>query len=165
MVKEGLYYPSIEFYAIFLMIHTTTHLANEGATMKQLVDWGMFLKSIDSDSYAIHWNKIRTILEKAGWSKALTTLTAVTERVLDVDFNQFYLSVPDKSLVDKVYNEVFSTILHEEKDCQFFVRIYKKAQRLLSRRWVYSDGLIPANFWTSALWSSFVEHIERPHEI
>lgn len=164
-MKDGLYYPSIEFNAIFLMIHSTKHLANEGATLKQIIDWGMFLRNIDLESNDVQLNKIKTILEETGWNKGFTTLTAVAERVLGVDFSHFYLTSPNKYLVDKVYNEITNTILHEEKNHKLFVRFYKKAHRLLSRRWVYSEGLIPANFWTSSFLSSLIEHVENPHEI
>lgn len=160
-VAENVYYPTPEFNAIFLLNHTIGHMSYEGATLKNILDYGLFLMN---DGDKVEWSFVRSILEETGWDVGFNALTRVSEIVLGVDFSKYYIGTQKEELALRVLDTVLDTTLHKETEYKLPKRIIKKTQRLFSHRWMYTSGLIPANFWTDCVWGSLKEHIERPEQ-
>lgn len=175
-VAENVYYPTPDFDAIFVLCHTIGHMSYEGATLKNVIDYGLVLQHCCSlegkvlrqaqepSKECLHWDEIASFLKEVKWDVGFNTLTRVAEKVLDVDFSRYYIGAPDETLADKVLDTILDTTLHQEADLPLPKRVIKKTQRLFSHRWMYSSGLIPANFWTDCVWGSLKEHLERPEQ-
>ena len=161
-VVDGLYYPSHDFNAIYLLVHTIGHMSYEGATLKNVLDYGMFLMHYGEK---VNWNDVISIFKETGWTVGFNTLVRVVEKVLDVNFSCYYIGQPNEELSVKVLNLILETRLHQEVNLSLIKRVVMKTRRLFSHKWMYDCGLIPANFWTECLWGSVKEHLVRPSQI
>jgi len=160
-IDSNTYYPNPDFNSLYLLNHTIGHMSYEGATLKNVLDYGLFLRK---DGDKVNWDVVRPLMLETGWVVGFNTLIRVAEKVLAEDLSRFYIGTPNEPLVGKVLNTILDTTLHQEADLPLLKRVYAKWQRLYSHKWMYDSGLIPANFWTDCVWGSFKEHIVRPEQ-
>ena len=161
-VKDNLYFPSPDFNAIYLMIHTIEHMSYEGIILKNVLDYGVFLMR---DGNKVNWKKVNAILKETGWNVGYDTLVRVVEKVLNVDFSHFYIDCPNELLVNKMFSVMLDSTLHKDTKFPLMKRILKKTQRAFSHKWLYDNGVIPANFWNEFILTSVKGHIIHPSQL
>lgn len=160
--KTGnMYFPSADFNAIYILQHTVGHMSYEGATIRNVLDWGLFLKK---DGDKVHWNDIRQFYAETSWTIGFNTLTRVSEMMLSIDLSMYYIGTPDQALAKRMYDTILDTTLHKESHLPLIRRVLAKSRRLLSHRWMYTSGMIPARFWKENVWGTLKEHISRPEQ-
>ena len=103
-------------------------------------------------------------MEETGWITGFNVLVRVVEKVLAIDLSRFYIGMPDEKLSERVLNTILNTKLHQEENLPIVKRVIKKITRLSSHKWMYSSGLIPANYWSDYVWGSLKEHLVRPEQ-
>lgn len=151
--------PNADFNAIFLLRHMTRHLASEGCTLKNVLDYGLLLYK-DGDN--INWGKIVPILKETKLDKAFDTIVTICGKVLDEDFTRFYIQKPNTELVKRVFNEILNVDIFADRDSDINKRVIKKTKRLFSRKWMYDTQLLPDKFWSEVIWGSIRDHIRKP---
>lgn len=160
-VADNVYYPTPDFNVLFILSHTIGHMSYEGAILRNVLDFGLFLIK-DGDN--VHWSEVASVLEETGWITGFNVLVRVVEKVLAIDLSRFYIGMPDEKLSERVLNTILNTKLHQEEDLPIVKRVIKKIRRLSSHKWMYSSGLIPANYWSDYVWGSLKEHLGRPEQ-
>lgn len=158
----GFLKPNANFNAVFLLRHMIEHFAYEGLTIKNILDWGLFLIK---DGSFIDRVKVAEILIRSKHMKAFNVFVAVAEHFLNIKLSAHYFELPDKKIVNRVVAEIMETKLHVESDSPFFKRIIGKTKRKLSHKWMFDCGLIPDNFWISAVMWSLISHIKHTNQI
>lgn len=82
---EYIVYPGADFNALFLLRHMVSHLAYEGVTLHNIVDWGLFLlkekDSIDWQSYTEHLRQTRL-------HTAFAVFTSIAADVIGADMHE-----------------------------------------------------------------------------
>lgn len=156
--EEGWLVPSIEFNAIYLLRHMADHLGYEGVTLKNLVDWALFLKSLNPSEVKSN-EKVLDVLKRSKMLNIWNAFTEVTCNLFKVDLHDFIIGDVDKKMIVKLESEIIKTQLHAEQRCFLPLRLVKKTQRLFKRKWMYECGLLPGNYWREIVWSSFIGHI------
>ena len=160
-VRDNLFFPTPDFNAIYLMVHSIEHMSYEGITLKNALDYGSFLMH---DGDKVHWEKVNAILKETGWNIGFDAWVRVVEKVLDIDFSHFYIDCPNESLADKMFSAMLDFKQHDDLKCSLIKRILMKVRRVFSHKWLFDHGVIPASFWKDAIWPSLKTHIKHPSQ-
>lgn len=78
-------YPGADFNALFLLRHTVTHLAYEGVTLHNIVDWGLFLLK---EKGSIDWHSYTEYLKRTRLFSAFAVFTSIAAEVIGADLNE-----------------------------------------------------------------------------
>lgn len=71
---EKVYLPSPNLHALFLLKHTVSHFAAEGIMLRQVLDWGFFVKKHRKE---IDWDWLEEILELYGMLEVYNIFNAI----------------------------------------------------------------------------------------
>lgn len=161
MSMGSMLYPNADFNAVFLLRHMTSHFSQEGITLRNIIDWALFLAN---DGQHINRAKYVELLHQTGMVISFNVFTAVSADVLGVDFSEYYIGKPDAKLTERVEETILATKLHSEAKYKFVKRFYKKTCRLFFNRWQYRQ-LLPDKFWSEIVIHSVKAHIKNPRNI
>ena len=152
-----IYLPSADFNVIFLMRHMGQHFAGEHLNLRQVLDWGFFVRA---HSHEVDWDSAISYLKKIGLYTFFQQINAIC-----FDFLGFSKDVfPSIEKNEKLEKRILSDILHpefaEEKPSSGFMPILSfKCRRWWYNRWkhplVYKEWLFP--MFLTLLWS----HLRR----
>ena len=154
---DGWYIPNKDFEAVFLLRHMSKHFFGEGLSLKQVLDWGMFLHSTKLED--LH---IRKIIEESRMQNAWNTFTAVAGKVLGLDFSSYFIGTSEVSLVNQVMDCIICYRPEEEHQAGLIKRFLIKTRRLFATKWMFDTGLLPDSFWHDIVWISLRDHLRRP---
>lgn len=153
---ECVYLPSPNLHALFLLKHTMLHFVSGEITLRQLLDWGFFVKMHGKD---VDWNWLDRILEKNGMKPLFQLFNAIC--VEDIGFNKSLFPVfeVESKLKERVLNDILSPEFSETEPKKFLPRIFFKYRRWRSSAWkhelCYREGMWSA-FW-SGVWAKMLK--------
>lgn len=81
---ENVYYPSPDFNAILLSVHFGEHFVYEGACLRHLVDWAVFLQKCGDK---VRWNEIYALADQCGYRQWLDVMNAIAKDHFGVSLN------------------------------------------------------------------------------
>lgn len=152
-----IYLPSADFNAIFLMRHMGQHFAGEHMNLRQVLDWGFFVRA---HSKEVDWTSTITFLKEIGLYTFFNQINTIC-----VDYLGFSeASFPVINRNDNLETRILADILHpefaEEKPSEGLLPILMfKLRRWWHNRWkhplVYKEWLLP--MFLTLLWS----HLRR----
>lgn len=154
--------PSADFNAIFLIRHLGQHFAGEHVTLRQLLDWGVFLQhSCGKDgSECVHWDEIVPFLKKMGIWTFFNQINAVCEDYLGIKLPDGVPSIERKPDLEK---RIIEDILHpefdEKKPQKLIPVLWFKAKRWWFNRWKHP--LIYNEWWLPMLLTLAWSHLRR----
>ncbi|OYP41221.1 nucleotidyltransferase family protein [Prevotella sp. P5-50] len=157
---ETIFLPSPNLHALFLLRHASSHFAAEGITLRQIIDWGFF---VQANHEKVDWEWLENILEQYGMMEFYNIINAIC--VDDLGFNaSFFTRVQfNRSLKNKVVNEILYPEYGVEYPKELFKRLVFKIRRWKGSAWkhrlCYKDSL-----W-SALWRGVWAHLLKPSSI
>lgn len=152
-----IYLPSANFNAIFLMRHMGQHFAGEHLNLRQILDWGFFVKA---HSHEVDWDATILFLKEIGLYQFFNHINAICTDSLGFAEDIF----PRIERNPYWEQRILKDILHPEFEVTkpkkgLFAIIWFKAMRWWRNRWkhqlVYNDSLL-MTFVTLA-WS----HLKR----
>ena len=140
---KGAVLPSADFNALFLPWHVSAHFALERVTLRQLLDWALFL---DKEGQLIDVELFRRAKKQYtfGYSKFADILTALALKYLSLPVGKIPLPIiqdainTDDSLITKVYNYIFEgqPILPDNNIWRIRFNNFKRIWR---ERWKYKE--------------------------
>lgn len=157
---QPIYVPSPNMHAFFLLKHAMVHFAAEGMTLRQLLDWGFYVKA---HTYEIDWPWLEGVINKYGMTPAYNIFNAIC--VDDLGFEASYFPKVQYSpfLKEKVVNEILDPEFTGPLPKRLLPRIIYKIRRWKGNIWkhklCYNDSL-----W-SAFWSGVWNHLRKPATI
>ena len=119
--KSSILVPTVLHNALFLSSHIAGHFVFEGASLKQLVDWAVFLKNNDT---AIQWDKVFALVDDAGYGTFLRCLNGIAKSYLGVNVSELSEKDQDVGLVDKVLSEIIYPKFSEKGNAVYKLRRY-----------------------------------------
>lgn len=157
MSSGSILLPSADFNVIFLIRHLGQHFAGERITLRQLLDWGLFLQK---EAENVHWENIVPFLKDMGIWTFFNQINAICEDYLGISLPS---SIPhierQKQLEKRIFDDVLQPEFYQEKPKKLFPILIFKAKRWWYNRWkhplVYKEWLLPMFF--TLLWS----HLKR----
>lgn len=157
---EKVYLPSPNLHALFLLKHTMMHFASEGISLRQLIDWGFFVKAHGKD---VDWPWLEGVLDDFGMRRLYDIFNAICVEDLGFEVSLFTRVQFEPVLKDRVLNEILNPEFSEELPKSVFRRVAFKIRRWKGSAWkhelCYKDSM-----W-SAFWSGVWNHLIKPSSI
>lgn len=157
---ENVYIPSPNMHALFLLKHAMAHFAAEGMTLRQLLDWGFYVKAHTNE---IDWPWLEGILDKYGMTPAYNIFNAICVDDLGFDSMIFPRIQFNLFLKERVLLEILSPEFSASLPKGVISRVIYKIRRWRGNTWkhelCYNDSL-----W-SAFWSGVWNHLRKPATI
>ena len=152
---RNLYYPSVRFNSLYLLRHSAEHFASVDIKLRQVLDWGFFVKANDVD-----WEWLLCQLDKVGMKQCLAVLNAICVRYLGFDASLFPDLEADERLVERSLNDMLSPEFQKERHKNAFSEIVYRFRRWNANRWKH-DMVYRESAWQSLcmqVWS----HVLKP---
>lgn len=147
------YLPSANFNAIFLMRHMAQHFAGDHLLLRQVLDWGFFVRA---HSREVDWTSTIEFLKEIGLYDFFNVINAICVSNIGFSENVFPPIERQKQMEERILNDIFRPESDEKKPhVGLFAVLSFKTRRWWRNRWkhqlVYNDNLI-MTFMTLA-WS------------
>lgn len=123
-----IYLPSAQFNAIFLMRHMGQHFAGEHLNLRQVLDWGFFVRA---HSHEVNWSAAISFIKQIGLYAFFNQINAICVDYLGFS-TTYFPSIKRKSVLEK---RILADVLHPEFA---EVKPQKGLRRILAfkmRRW------------------------------
>lgn len=152
-----IYLPSADFNAIFLMRHMGQHFAGEHLNLRQMLDWGFFVRAHHDE---VNWNEAIAFLKEIGLYTFSCQINAICIDYLGFDETIFPFVERNEELEKRILADILHPEFAEEKPSSGLLPILTfKLHRWWHNRWkhplVYKEWLLP--MFLTLLWS----HLRR----
>lgn len=152
-----IYLPSADFNAIFLIRHMGQHFAGEHLNLRQVLDWGFFVRAHHTE---VDWKEASDFLKKIGLYTFFNQVNAICVDYLGFDETVFPSVERKEGLEERILADILHPEFAEEKPSSGLLPIFTfKFRRWWHNRWkhplVYKEWLLP--MFLTLLWS----HLRR----
>ena len=152
-----IYLPSADFNAIFLMRHMGQHFAGEHLNLRQVLDWGFFVRAHHGE---VNWNEAIAFLKDIGLYTFFNQINAICVDYLGFEETVFPSVERNKMLEERILADILHPEFAEEKPSSGLLPILLfKFCRWWHNRWKhplsYKEWLLP--MFLTLLWS----HLRR----
>lgn len=157
---ERVILPSANLGALFLLRHTLLHFAAEGVNLRQILDWGFFIKAHYAEMDK-EW--FESTLDRFGMRAFRDCLNAICAGSLGFDAALFPCGNADADIVRRVLADTLCPEYDRTQPRRLLERIAWKLRRWRGNIWkhrlCYSEGLL-SSFFVS-VWA----HLIKPSSI
>ena len=148
-----IYLPSADFNAIFLMRHMGQHFAGEHLNLRQVLDWGFFIRAHYDE---VNWSEAIAFLKEIGLYTFFNQINAICVDYLGFDEYVFPCVERNEVLEKRILSDILHPEFAEEKPLSGLLSILTfKYRRWWHNRWkhplVYKEWLLP--MFLTLLWS------------
>lgn len=157
---EKIYLPSPNLHALFLVKHSIEHFSSTQLTIRQVLDWGFYVKKHGN---AVDWEWLITIMDKFGMLFFFYVLNAICIEDLGFDETMFPIAIVDKEIKSRVLNDILYPEFSEQEPLKLFPRIILKYRRWNRNKWKHKLCYKESNL--SAFISGIWGHILKPASI
>lgn len=157
---ESAYIPSANLHALFLIKHQLMHFAAEGISLRQLLDWGFFVKAHGNE---VDWSWLLSVLKDFGMMDAFVLLNAICVKELGFNTDLFPEEPYDSALKEKVLAEILSPEYGVDLPERLIPRVFYKIRRWKANEWKHKL-CYKESMW-SAFWSGVWNHLIKPSSI
>jgi hypothetical protein len=158
--KQKVYLPSPNLHALFLLKHIMMHFAAEGIMLRQVLDWGYYVKA---HTHEIDWIWMEGILKKYGMLDMYNIINAICVEDFGFGANIFHRVLFIPGIKERVLNEIIFPKYVAELPDGFLKRLIFKVRRWKGSAWkhrlCYKESM-----W-SAFWSGVWNHLLKPSSI
>ena len=147
--KDGtdVWLPSANFNVLFVLRHMAAEFAANGMILRQVEDWGLFIKKHRQE---IDWNQILPVIKELNLHKFLDAVNYICYTYLRFDKDVF-VGFRDESYGERVFADLFNPENYKQKRTGLFAYLYDRLQNWWCNRWrhkiVYSDSLLSTFFY------------------
>lgn len=131
------YLPSDRLNAVFLLRHCAGHFASEGITLRNVLDWGLFV----THAKKLDWDWICQLAIEYNMHKFMACLNAICIDKLGLERTKFCLQHVDRNLKERVLNEITNGT-----DLVHGASVWLRTKRWWQHRWkhriCYNDSLV-----------------------
>lgn len=157
---ETVYLPSVNLHALFLLYHTMLHFTSTEMSIRQILDWGLFVKAHTEE---IDW---KWFLEKANefhLSNFLNIINAICVEDLGFETSIFHGVMFNSVLKSRVLDDTLSPEFTEEEPKTLVRRFFFRCRRWKSHEWKHKLCYRESMF--SIFWSAVWGHMLKPSNI
>lgn len=157
---EKVYLPSPNLHALFLLRHTLLHFVSTSMNLRQILDWGFFVKAHGNE---VDWEWFIDLLEKYHMKDFFNLINAICVEDLGFPVRIF----PEVQFVPELKERVLSDILNPKYTAaepkRFLPRVIYKYKRWQGNAW--KQELCYSESRWSAFWSGVWGHLLKPKSI
>lgn len=157
---EAVYLPPANLNALFLIRHLLIHFVSNEITLRQLIDWGFFVKN---HTMEVDWKWILEILDEYHMRDFVNCINAIC--VEDLGFEACYFPIVqfEPSLKARVLNDILLPKSTGDSSRGVFSRLINKCRRWKANGWKH-ELCYNESRWES-FWASVWAHILKPSSI
>ena len=152
---QNVYYPSMRFNSLYLLRHSAEHFASVQINLRQVLDWGFFVRANDMD-----WDWLFCQLGNVGMKQYLAILNAICVKHLGFDATLFPVMEVDDNLVERSFNDILIPEFQKETHKNALAEIAYRFKRWNANRWKH-DIVYKESMWQS-LCTQIWSHILKP---
>lgn len=134
---QKVYLPSDKLNALFLLRHAAGHFASEGITIRNVLDWGMFVSKVND----MDWEWLWQIAHEYNMHRFLMCMNSICVEELGMDSSKFMQRYEDKMLKERVLTELMQGV-----DLVPEASVWTRTKRWWQHRWkheiCYSDSML-----------------------
>ena len=157
---KKIYLPSPNLNALFLLKHMMIHFAAEGITLRQVLDWGFFVKEHKDE---VDWFFVEQTLERFGMKRMYDIFNAICVDELGFDLELFPKIQYSPIVKDRVLKDMIEPEFSRKMPKGFIRRSIYKYRRWEANEWkhvlCYNESM------KSAFWSGVWNHVLKPASI
>lgn len=131
------YLPSDKLNSVFLLRHCAGHFASEGITLRNVLDWGLFV----TNAKRLDWYWTYQLAKEYNMHKFMACMNAICVEELGLNKAKFYLPDVDCKLKECVLNEIMNGT-----DLVQGASVWLRTKRWWQHRWkhriCYIDSLV-----------------------
>lgn len=157
---EKVYLSSANLNALFLLKHMMAHFAAEGITIRQILDWGFFVK-VHKDE--VDWLLVEQTLERFGMKRMYNVINAICVDELGFDLKLFPKIQYSPILKDRVLKDILEPEFSRKLPKGFIRRSIYKYRRWKANEWKHE--LCYNESMKSAFWCGVKNHLLKPASI
>lgn len=154
---QAVYLPSVNLHALFLLRHCMQDFAAAEMNLRQLLDWGFFVKKHTSE---IDWKWLYQMLEQFKMKDFFNCINAICVEELGFETSIFKTVQFCPEMKGKVLKDILAPQFSREEPMWLIPRLIYKYRRWKGNAWkqelCYSDSRVSSFF--SGLWN----HILKP---
>jgi hypothetical protein len=145
-------YPSADFNAIFLIRHLGQHFAGEEVTLRQVLDWGFFMRSENKN---VNWKEIIPFLKKMEIYDFFCIINSICVKYLGFKEYEFPDVSSDEALVERVMEDILNPEFEGDVPRDNKLKaIAFKTRRFFANGWkrklVFKEGILN-QFWHGSI--------------
>jgi hypothetical protein len=130
---ERVYLPSPNLHALFLLRHMVSHFASTSLNMRQILDWGFFVKAHGAE---VDWEWLAAEMERFHMTAFYNCLSAICVEDLGFEADIFKGGVAcDHDLKQRMLNDTLSPEFSEEAPSGLLPRVMFKFRRWQANAW------------------------------
>ena len=154
--------PLPNLHALFLLKHMMLHFASGEISLRQVLDWGFFVKAHGNE---VDWKYVTGVLEEFGMMEMFGIFNAICGEELGFDdnINDNLNICVGRALKERVLNEILSPEFIGETPSALIPRIVFKYRRWKANAWKHR--LCYRESMWSAFWSGVWNHLLKPGSI
>ncbi|MBQ6957073.1 MAG: nucleotidyltransferase family protein [Bacteroidales bacterium] len=157
---EKVYLPSPNLHVLFLLKHSVSHFASGTISLRQLLDWGFFVKVHSTE---INWQMVQEVVAQFGMEHMLEIFNRICVEDLGFAKDLFPEFGCNPLLKNKVLNEILSPEFTGKTPASVIPRIIFRYRRWRSNEWKHQI-CYKESMW-SAFWSGVWNHLLKPSSI
>ena len=128
---DNIYIPSVEFNAIYLLRHCAAHFASTEMTLRQVLDWGLFIQKNHKE---IKWDEYLPYLKDEGMYRFYNLLGLFCMTYLGFDASIFHGLYSD-NLLERFNNEILEPEFKDRENGNLLWSLWVKPRRWWHNRW------------------------------
>lgn len=157
MEDAKIYLPSADFNAIFLMRHMGQHFSGERLSLRQVLDWGFFMRAHHAE---VDWLSTINFLKEIGLYKFFNRINAICVNHLGFSEESFPTIERRENIEQRILMDIFHPEFDKKKpEKGMFPILLFKFNRWWNNRWkhkmIYNDDLLMT--FVTLTWS----HLKR----
>lgn len=156
---QDVYIPSADFNALFVLRHMAVEFAATGMVLRQVLDWGLFVKKYHSE---VNWDSLLPFVKELNMHHFLDAVNYVCYSNLGFEKNLFK-GFGSSYYGETVYADLFNPENFMPKEIGFVKYVWQSGQNWWRNRWrhkiVYSDSLF------STLVYQLIAHLIKPETL
>lgn len=150
------YLPSPNLHALFLIKHSMSHFSSTSITIRQLLDWGLF---VEKNTMEIDWDWLRGVLVHFHLLDFFTCLNAICIADLGFEATIFPPMQVDLFLKERVLDDILSPEFTEKQPSNFIKRLFFKYRRWRANEWkhkmCYNESMFSS--FLSGVWAKVMK--------
>lgn len=154
---ERIYLPSADFNMLFLLRHSANHFVGKEMTLRQLLDWALF---VEHHHREIHWDDCLKFLQSQGLYRYFNILALICVEQLGFSRDVFHCELQEDELKHRVLADIIEPEFNEKLGRNPVGIIVGKTRRWWANRWkhrlCYPDSLLSG--FVYGVWAK----IEKP---
>lgn len=152
--------PSVGFNAIYLLRHCASHFASTEMTVRQVLDWGLFMDRYHQD---IEWNDYLLYIKKEGMYRFYNLMGLFCMKYLGFDASVFHGLFTD-DLFDRFSNEIMEPEFKDHENGNLLKSLCVKPRRWWHNRWK-NQLCYPESAWEEFAYGLWAKVLKPSHFI